>query len=85
MVYSTLLRPSYLRACHPTCVVSVFDLEINDDDHPIGLAAVDENQRLLLLTNLARAFQFPLSKLPSSEVRSRGENIREKQGLHHPG
>lgn len=62
--------------------MGVFDLEISDDDYPISLAAVDENQRLLLLTNLARAFQLPLNKLPAGEIRSRGDLIQDRLDLH---
>lgn len=53
--------------------MGVFDLEVDEPDYPSVLASVDESQNLLLFTNLARVFRYPLSKIPSTQVRSKGE------------
>jgi DNA gyrase subunit A len=53
--------------------IGVFDLEVSEPDYPSVLASIDESQNLLLFTNLARVFRYPLSKIPSLQVRSKGE------------
>jgi len=55
--------------------MGIFDLEAPDGDAPISLAIADESGMLILLTNHARAFRFPVNKLPDSEVRARGQSI----------
>jgi DNA gyrase subunit A len=53
--------------------MGVFDLDVSEPDYPHVLASVDESQNLLLFTNLARVFRYPLSKIPAYQVRSKGE------------
>jgi DNA gyrase subunit A len=55
--------------------MGIFDLDAPDDDPPTGLAIADESATVILLTNHARAFRFPVNKLPDSEVRARGQSI----------
>ena len=55
--------------------MGIFDLEAPDDDPPINLAIADESATVILLTDHARAFRLPVSKLPDSEVRARGQSI----------
>ncbi len=55
--------------------MGIFDIEAPDDDPPISLAIADESATAILLTDRARAFRFPLGKLPDSEVRARGQSI----------
>jgi DNA gyrase subunit A len=62
--------------------MGVFDIELQNDDNPAFLAATDENNRLLIITNFARAFHLPLSKLNDSDVRSRGQLWSESGALH---
>lgn len=57
--------------------MGVFDLELPETDYPIWITAVDQQQQLLILTNLARAFHLPLNRLPAAEVRARGTNLHE--------
>ncbi len=61
--------------------MGVFDLDVNPPDEPVSLVSIDEAGRLLIITNLGRAFQLPVQRLPSSEVRSRGEAIQAKVEL----
>jgi DNA gyrase subunit A len=53
--------------------MGVFDIELPEDDYPAFLTAADESQRLLMITNHARAFHMPLNRFPASELRSRGQ------------
>jgi DNA gyrase subunit A len=55
--------------------MGVFDLETPQDETPELLALADQDQDLLLITNLARAFRLPVSAIAEKEVRSRGESI----------
>jgi DNA gyrase subunit A len=53
--------------------MGVFDIDTHEPDFPAVLASIDESQNLLLFTNLARVFRYPLSKIPSTPIRSKGE------------
>lgn len=57
--------------------MGIFDLELPAGDHPVWLAAVDEHQQMLLLTDRARAFHLPARRLPASQVRDRGASLHE--------
>jgi len=61
--------------------MGVFDLEVNSPDSPVLLAAADESQILLLFTNSARVFRYPVRNLVSQPVRARGEQTFERLGL----
>jgi DNA gyrase subunit A len=55
--------------------MGVFDLETTGNDTPDLLCLADENQHLLIFTNQARAYRLPLTKLPLSPLRSRGDSL----------
>jgi DNA gyrase subunit A len=55
--------------------MGVFDLETSKDDPPALLAIADEQQTLVLLTNQARAFRWPVSDLLEAPVRGRGQSL----------
>ena len=58
--------------------MGVFDLETPESDPPAFLTIADESQSLLLITNHARAFRVPISELPESPLRSRGQLLTER-------
>lgn len=58
--------------------MGIFDLETTESDPPAFLTIADESQHLLLITNHARAFRLPVSQLPESPVRSRGQLLVER-------
>ncbi len=55
--------------------MGIFDIELRDDDAPTALVSADESQSLVVLTDRARAFRLPVSALPASPVRSRGQSL----------
>jgi DNA gyrase subunit A len=55
--------------------MGVFDLQTPEDDPPALLAAADEGESLVVVTDQARAFRLPVSKLPESPVHSRGQPL----------
>jgi DNA gyrase subunit A len=57
--------------------MGVFDLDAPQEDEIAFLAVVDESQSLALITNKARAFRLPVSKLSESAVRSRGQSLAD--------
>lgn len=64
--------------------MGVFDLEAPDEEPASILAAIDENQSLLMFTNLAHGFRVPVSKLQECPVRSRGTSFVDRLPLE-PG
>lgn len=64
--------------------MGVFDLEVQSPDFPGALGITDENRTVLLLTNRARAFRYPLHQIEPSPPRSRGSMPFERLGLE-PG
>ena len=62
--------------------MGVFDLETPEDAPPAFLAVADESQYLVLVTDQARGFRVPVSQLPESPVRSRGQSIVERLSLN---
>ena len=64
--------------------MGVFDLDTSDDDSPALLAQAGAADTLLLFSNDGRAFRLPVSALPESPVRARGEALRDKLPLR-PG
>ncbi len=61
--------------------MGVFDLELAEPKHPAVLASVDEDQNVLLFTNYARVFRYPLNRIPSTPVHSKGEQILDPLSL----
>ncbi len=63
--------------------MGVFDLEMSDDDQPVQVLLADESAELIALTNFARVFRLPVSALPASEVRAKGQVLGDLiPGLH---
>ena len=58
--------------------MGIFDLDTPEDDPPAALIAADEKQPLVLITSQARAFRLPVSDLPESPVRARGQSLAER-------
>jgi DNA gyrase subunit A len=58
--------------------MGIMDLELPESDPPAFLNIADESQSLILFTNFARAFRFPLNKLEASEIRSPGEYLLDR-------
>lgn len=61
--------------------MGIFDLDTSPEDAPIALAIADQQQSLLLFTNLGRAFRLPVSAIPETPVRARGESLFKKLSL----
>lgn len=61
--------------------MGIFDIDVGANDAPALLAAFDESQNLLLLTNQARVFRFALRNLDASPVRSKGMRVFERLGF----
>jgi DNA gyrase subunit A len=61
--------------------MGIFDLEAPGDEPPSVLTTADEEQSLLLFTNLARTFRIPVSSLPEAQVRARGQSIFSRSPL----
>jgi DNA gyrase subunit A len=61
--------------------MGVFDLITPKDEPPALLAIADQDQSLLLFTNLARAFRIAVQSIREGEVNVRGESITERLGL----
>lgn len=55
--------------------MGVFDLDAPEGDRPAFLTLADENDSLILITNLARAFRLHVNGLPESPVRDRGQSL----------
>lgn len=57
--------------------MGVFDIELSGDDGPSLLSVADESDVLLLVTNKARAFRLPVSRLSQAPVRAKGQAVSE--------
>ncbi len=55
--------------------MGVFDLELPEPHFPSVLSSVDEGQNVLLFTNHARVFRYPLNRIPSTPLHSKGQQI----------
>jgi DNA gyrase subunit A len=61
--------------------MGVFDLETNPPDYPVVVGIANEPQTLLLITNRARAFRYPLQQIEASPVRAKGSLPFERMGF----
>lgn len=61
--------------------MGIFDIETSLEEPPAILAIADQQQGILLFTNLGRAFRLQASMLRETPVRDRGENIFKKPSL----
>ncbi len=57
--------------------MGIFDMETPEDDPPVHLASADEQSTLLFVTAQARAYHLPVSALPETPVRARGQSISD--------
>ncbi|MEZ4516666.1 MAG: DNA gyrase C-terminal beta-propeller domain-containing protein [Chloroflexota bacterium] len=55
--------------------MGVFDLELAEEDIPAALSVADESEALVIFTSGGRAYRLPVSALPESPVRARGQSI----------
>lgn len=53
--------------------MGVFDIDTSGGDAPSFMACADESQTLLLLSNKARVFRYPVKKIAESPVRAKGQ------------
>ncbi len=67
--------PRHLYARQRRGGMGVFDLQISDADAPAQIFTADENDHLILLTDLGNAYRFPLASITAGEVRSRGQKL----------
>ena len=63
--------------------MGVFDLDTVEEDPPAILALADQSENLLVITSMGRAFRMPVTAIPESEVRSRGEPITSRLALQN--
>jgi DNA gyrase subunit A len=64
--------------------MGIFDIDMDDDDPPAGLAIADERAHLLIITSHARAFRLPVYFLNESQIRARPQPFTESLDLN-PG
>lgn len=64
--------------------MGIFDLESPAADPPHVLAVADVDDSVILITSLARAFYWPVGRLPEAPVRGRGQPLAAELGLQ-PG
>ena len=57
------------------------DLDTTAPDYPALLACVEENQTLLLFTNKARAYRYPVRNIDSLPVRAHGVQPFDRLGM----
>ncbi|MEM7800392.1 MAG: DNA gyrase C-terminal beta-propeller domain-containing protein [Chloroflexota bacterium] len=62
--------------------MGIFDLEMDESDQPKQILFGDESGDIFVLTNFARIYRLPVSKLPEVEVRARGTVLRDYLSLH---
>ncbi len=55
--------------------MGVFDIETSGDDAPLFLACADESQTLLLFSDKARVFRYPVKKIAETPVRAKGQPL----------
>jgi DNA gyrase subunit A len=61
--------------------MGIFDLETGTDDPPVALSIADQSQDLLIITSQARAFRLPVTYLPESGARARGQQLAKDLSL----
>ena len=70
--------PRHLYPCQKRSGMGIFDLDTPETDPPIILCLADEADIFLVFTNFGRAFRLPVTILPATPVRSKGESLAEK-------
>lgn len=64
--------------------VGIYDLEVDEPDYPALLQPAEESNTLLLFTDRARAFRYPLTRMDAAPVRSKGTSVLDRLPLE-PG
>jgi DNA gyrase subunit A len=62
--------------------MGIFDLDSPDDDPPFWLAAVDEEEALIVFSDRARLFRVPVRQIAQTEPRGRGESLPTLLGFN---
>lgn len=63
--------------------IGVFDLEVDEHDFPAHIAVAAEGARLLLFSNLGRAFPLAVASIhQTDELRAPGESLTDKFPFH---
>jgi DNA gyrase subunit A len=73
--------PRHLYARQRRGGMGIFDIETPEDAPPAILSMADEDQSLLLLTRMGRAFRLPAALVTETPVRGRGQSIVAKLDL----
>lgn len=55
--------------------MGIFGLDTARDEQPAILSIADENQGLLIFTNMARAFRMPANRIETKAIHARGEPL----------
>jgi DNA gyrase subunit A len=61
--------------------MGIFDLDIAEDDQPVSLSSIDDNQNLLLFTNRARVYRQNFNRIPETAIRSKGDFLFDRLPL----
>jgi DNA gyrase subunit A len=61
--------------------MGIFDLDSPEEDQPVCLASVEDNQNLLLFTNRARVYRQNLNRIPETAIRSKGDFLFDRLPL----
>jgi DNA gyrase subunit A len=61
--------------------MGIFDLDFDDDDHPVNLSAIEDNQNLLLFTSRARVYRQNFNRVPETAIRSKGDYLFDRLPL----
>ena len=61
--------------------MGIFDLDTPEKDPPRILTIADQNQNLLLITNMGRGYRLPVQLVPEASIRARGISITTKLNL----
>jgi len=70
--------PRHLYSRQRRSGMGIFDMDVLENDPPVALLAADENQHLIMVTNQARAFRFPVNFIESAAVRDKGQPLTER-------
>jgi DNA gyrase subunit A len=63
--------------------IGVFDLVVDEHDFPAHIAVADENERLLLFSNLGRVFPIAVADIhQTEELRAPGESLTDRFAFH---
>lgn len=74
--------PRHLYARQRRGGMGIFDIETEEEDPPVTLAALDVSQSALLITDQGRAFRMLCSAFLETPVRGRGVSITSKLNLN---